>query len=78
MMESIKNSCTIKCYNGNATLFVRRDFYDITWDGLTNELSEGEFEEWLNEVLKPAEMCRPEDYRKVRETLAIAASDCIE
>lgn len=58
----------LKCYNGNADLFVDGGFHLIRWDGyeFKNEL---EWKEWAEDVLSPAKGA--ENYDDVNLTLYI-------
>lgn len=58
----------IKCYKGNADLFVDGNFFPILWDGMTFDNKE-EWSEWADEVLSPAADCN--NYMDIRLSLHI-------
>ena len=61
---------SIKCYQNNADIFYGDDTFSIDWDGLSaEELSDEEYDEWIEEKLKPIENAT--NYDDIRRKLEI-------
>lgn len=60
---------SIKCYQNNADIFYGDNNFSIDWDGLVGEFTDDEYDEWIEEQLRPIEDAT--NYDDIRSTLEI-------